>query len=102
MSETRQLTDEEVAKVVGGVSYEFNDKNEIYLDFPSEVDAFKLDGWYSVAKLENLANMFSGFASKIRPYITDDMRNAVIELYKRNGKSQADISANVKAIMGIA
>ena len=101
MAENRQLTDEEIAAVVGGIDFQFNEKNEIYLDFPSQVDSFGLDGWYSTTKLENLANTFVFFASKINPYINDDMRAAVIELYKRNGKSQAQIPANVKAITGI-
>lgn len=97
----RQLTDEEIAKVVGGIDYEFNENNEIYLTFPSQVAFLGLDGWYSTSKLEDLAKNFAMFSNKIKPYINDDMRNAVIELYNRNGKSTSQIPSNVKNIMGI-
>lgn len=95
------LNDDELKKVVGGQDFQFNEKNEVYLVFPSQVAFLNLDGWYSVKKLEDLAKNFAMFANKIKPYITDDMRNACIELYKRNGMTTSQIPSNVKNIMGI-
>lgn len=92
-----KLSDEELANTVAGVKTgEYDENGEVYIAFPSIVGF--LSDYYSTSEIETLVINYSNYKSIIKMYITDDVRNAVIDLYKKENKS---IPSNVKDMLGI-
>ena len=86
-----ELRDEELKNVTGGaITGDVNDNGEVYFEIP----VGNLSGWYNKTSLEKLCQDYSMYAALVKPYVNQNIRDAVKTLYGDN------VPAAVKNMLG--
>lgn len=92
----KQLSDDELKSVVGGIKTGEIKDDKVYLNFPLILS--NLSGWYNCEEIEALCSQYISFKSYIKPYIDSNVRIAVVTLYNNCKKDIPDV---VKELLGI-
>ena len=93
---TQALNDEELSAVTGGEKTGDKKDGKVYIQMPGI--AASMSGYYDCDGLEKLAIQFGAWSSLIATQVTDEIRQAVIGLYKDSNRTMPE---NVKKILGI-
>ena len=90
------LNDEELNVVTGGEKTGDKKDGKVYIQMPGI--AASMSGYYDCDGLEKLAIQFGAWSALIASQVTEEIRQAVIGLYKDSNRTMPE---NVKKILGI-
>lgn len=96
MADIKTINDEELSNVTGGANTGDVKKGKVYISFPFPYSI--MSKYYGVDDVEDLANQFYSYKDQIQPYITEEIKAALINLYSINGSTMSD---KVKEFLGL-